>query len=296
MTTPEIHTSAARFRHGDFNCTVVSDGPLHLGPARETFRGATAPEIDALLLQRGLPTESVTLEQNLLVVDTGSHLVLFDTGVGTMTDLGRRVYGPQAGQAAANLTAAGISPSDIDVVALTHAHPDHAWGLLDNAGAPLFTNATVIIGEDDYTHFTDPDAATHIANPRVRNQYTGARINLLPYQDRLVRIGHGYQVADGITAVATPGHSPGHLVYEITSRGRVLVVWGDLCHHPLLLARPDWSFIFDGDQLGAAQQRRRIFRRLSQPNYSVLSYHFPFPGLGELRADGEGYAWQPISH
>ena len=293
MTTNEASTTWTRFRHGDFTCTVVSDGPLYPGPAHDSFPNADPAEIDAILRRAGLPTDRVTLQQNLLAVDTGDRLVLFDTGVGTMPELGRRVYGPQAGRAIDNLAAAGIRPADIDIVALTHAHPDHAWGLLASDGTPLFTNATIVLGDADYTHFTDTAIAERVANHHIRNQYTGARINLLPYAERLVRIGDGHVVAEGITAIATPGHSPGHIVYEITSGGETLVVWGDLCHHPILLERPHWSFRFDGDPPAAAHQRDRIFHRLAERGETILSYHFPFPGLGTLHAAGAGYHWQP---
>ncbi|MEV5478579.1 MBL fold metallo-hydrolase [Streptomyces sp. NPDC007148] len=284
-----------RFAFGALTCTVVTDGPLYLGPARETFPGASPDNVDELLNRRRLPTDHVTLDQNLLIVETGGQVVLVDTGVGTMPDLGRRVYGPQAGKAVESMRAAGFEPQDIDIVLLTHAHPDHCWGLLDSSGEALFTNARVLLGAADYHHFTDPAQAELVSNPHVRNQYTGARINLLPYGSRVQLIDHGHQVAEGITAVATPGHSPGHLIYEISSAGQTLVAWGDLCHHPILLDRPDWSFLFDGDRTEAARQRRYIFDQLVAKQHTVLSYHFPFPGLGTLTSQGDAYNWHPVN-
>jgi glyoxylase-like metal-dependent hydrolase (beta-lactamase superfamily II) len=278
-----------RFTHGGFTCTVVSDEPLRLGPAKNSFPGSTPNEVDAILLRNGLPTDHVTLDQNLLIVDAEGTLVLFDTGVGAMPDLGRRVYGPQAGQALANMEAAGISPNAIDVVALTHAHPDHCWGLLAPDGTPAFPNARVVVGAADHAHFTDPDKAAQVTDPHIRNQYTGARTNLSPYGDRLVLAEDGYSVATGITAVATPGHSPGHLVYE------TLVVWGDLCHHVVLLEHPEWAFVFDGDKEAAVAQRQSVYRGIVDGGRTVLSYHFPFPGLGTLTTRGGGYSWQPVA-
>jgi glyoxylase-like metal-dependent hydrolase (beta-lactamase superfamily II) len=284
----------ARFRHGEFDCTVVSDGVLEMGPARDNFPQADPAEVDALLEAHDLPLERIRLDQNLLIVDTSDQLVLFDTGVGTIAELGVHVFGPQTGRAVGNMKSAGISPADIDVVALTHAHPDHCWGLLDADGEPLFPRARVVVSEADYTYWTDLSRADTEANQSVKRHFLGAHRNLTAYQGRLDLIGDGDEVAPGITAIATPGHSPGHVVYEITSAGRTIICWGDLCHHyVLLLQRPDWAFQFDYDNRAATAQRRRIYELVDRRQDEVLAYHFPFPGLGRLERDGDGYRWSP---
>ncbi|MFI5614393.1 MBL fold metallo-hydrolase [Amycolatopsis sp. NPDC051903] len=283
-----------RFRHGDFACTVVSDGLLEMGPARDNFPNAEPADVDALLTGHHLEPERVRLDQNLLVVDTPDGRVLFDTGVGTVPELGVATFGAQTGKAVANLEAAGIDPASIDVVAITHAHPDHCWGLVDADGKPLYPNARIIVSEVEYRHWTDLSKVDSAPNQHLRDHYTGADLNLNAYAGRLTLIGDGDEVVPGITAIATPGHSPGHVVYRITSGGRTMICWGDLCHHyVLLLRRPDWGFRFDYDKAAATAQRRRIYDLVEAERHAVFAYHFPFPGLGHLRRDGEGYAWLP---
>jgi glyoxylase-like metal-dependent hydrolase (beta-lactamase superfamily II) len=291
---PDSSAGWIRFRHGTFDCTVVSDGVLEMGPARDNFPEADPAEVDALLESHGLSPEHIRLDQNLFIVEAGGRLVLFDTGVGTIPELGVHVFGPRTGQAVANMKAAGISPADIDVVALTHAHPDHCWGLLDAGGKPLFPRARVAVGEADYRYWTDLSRVDTAPNQSVKRHFLGAHRNLTAYAGRLDLIGDGNEIAPGIIAVATPGHSPGHLVYEITSAGRRIVCWGDLCHHyVLLLRRPDWAFQFDHDRRAATAQRRRIYELVDRRQDEVLAYHFPFPGLGRLVRDGDGYRWSP---
>ena len=134
-----------RFRHGDFQCTVVTDGPLKMGPPANAFAKADPKEITELLKRAFLPTDSMTLNQNLLIVNTGEGLVLFDTGCGVNQSFGKSSFGPDIGRAIWNMRAAGINPEDIDLVAITHAHPDHCWGLVDDDGNRLYPNAKIVI-------------------------------------------------------------------------------------------------------------------------------------------------------
>jgi glyoxylase-like metal-dependent hydrolase (beta-lactamase superfamily II) len=293
----EMHDGWARFGHGAFHCTVVSDGILEMGPAYVNFPTADRTEIEALLTEHYRSVDKVRLNQNLLVVDTGGQKVLIDSGVGTMPDLGVKSFGEHTGRAVTNLRAAGLDPADIDVVAITHGHPDHCWGLVDEAGKPLYTNATVMISAADFHHWTDLSKIADAPNEHMADHYRGAHANLMPYHDagRLVLLEDGSTVVPGITAIATPGHSPGHLVYEITSEDRTIICWGDLCHHDvLLLRRPEWSFQFDYDRPAATGQRKRVYDLVDTNRYAVFGYHFPFPGLGHLRRDGDGYAWLPV--
>ncbi|HEY2701353.1 MAG TPA: MBL fold metallo-hydrolase [Pseudonocardiaceae bacterium] len=293
----EMHDGWARFAHGDFTCTVVSDGILEMGPAHTNFPTADPADIAALLTEHHRPVDAVRLNQNPLIIDTGDRLVLIDSGVGTIPDLGVKSFGTHTGRTVPNMRAAGVDPADIDIVAITHGHPDHCWGLVDAAGKPLYPNATVMISRADFDHWTDLDKIPDAPSEHLADHYRGAHANLMPYRDagQLVLLEDGSTVVPGITAIATPGHSPGHLVYEITSQGHTIICWGDLCHHDvLLLQRPDWSFQFDFDRSAATGQRKRIYDLAYRNRYAVFGYHFPFPGLGHLRRDGDGYGWLPV--
>jgi len=286
-----------RFRHGDLACTVVSDGILRLGPAHVNFPTADPAEIDALLTAHYLPTTDVRLNENVLIIEAGDQLVQFDAGVGVDPQLGRGFFGPGTGQVVPNMRAAGIDPADIDIVALTHTHPDHVWGLVDTDGVPVYPNAQIVVSQADFDYWTDLSHVADAPNQHMRDHFTGAHKNLIPYADadRITWVSDGTEIAPGISAIATPGHSPGHVVYRITSAGQTMICWGDLCHHQvLLLQHPEWAFVFDYDQAAATAQRWRIYDLVHSERAAVLAYHFPFPGLGHLRKDGGGYAWLPI--
>jgi glyoxylase-like metal-dependent hydrolase (beta-lactamase superfamily II) len=229
-----------------------------MGPARNNFPNADPAELDGLLIKHYLPVDNVRLNQNLLIIDTGEKKILFDTGVGIDTDLGRATFGPGTGRAIPNMRAAGIDPSDIDIVAITHGHPDHCWGLVDDDGRKLYPNADVAISATDFAYWTDLSRVDTALTEHMKDHFRGAHKNLTPYRDRMVLLEDGSELVPGVTAIATPGHSPGHLVYRITSDGQTVICWGDLCHHQvLLLKRPEWSFQFDNDQPAATSQRTR---------------------------------------
>jgi glyoxylase-like metal-dependent hydrolase (beta-lactamase superfamily II) len=283
-----------RFDHGAFECTVVTDGFLHLGPPRSTFPKADVEELDDLLIRAFLPTESIALDQNILLVNTGEQLILFDTGVGINAEFGVKTFGPLTGQAIANMRAAGIEPETIDIVALTHTHPDHCWGLVDDNDRKLFPNARIVVSRADVDYWTNLDNIQASMSDHMKDHFYGAHKNLAPYRDVISFIEDGQEIVPGIRAHATPGHSPGHTIYEISSGGQTLVCWGDLCHHQvLLLQRPDWAFLFDYDSSAAAATRVKVLDWIEKSEHQVLSYHFPFPGRGHLRRNGGGYHWLP---
>jgi glyoxylase-like metal-dependent hydrolase (beta-lactamase superfamily II) len=296
----QLQAGWTRFSHGEFECTVITDGPLHMGAPHPTFIGADHEEIDALLEVNFLPKDRMSLNQNIVIVNTGSQLVLFDTGAGVNAEFGIKTFGSQVGQAIANLRAAGIDPADIDVVALTHAHPDHCWGLVDDDGNLLYPNARVALDRRELEYWTDLSILStpkgEAMNPHMRDHFLGAHKNLMPYaeRDRITIVSDGFELVPGITAFSTSGHSPGHTIYKIVSAGETLVVWGDLCHHQvLLLEHPEWGFLFDFDNAAAAKTRIDVFEEVVRERHSVLSYHFPFPGRGHLIERDGRYRWLP---
>ncbi|WP_439550820.1 MBL fold metallo-hydrolase [Falsiroseomonas sp.] len=195
-----------RFRLGAFECTVVSDGTINLAPPHPTFGGgvATEAEVRAALRRAFLPEDRLPTAINCLVVNTGAQLILLDAGVGAQP-----VFGPGTGRLVESLKAAGIDPAEVDVVAFTHAHPDHAWGIADATGASVFPNARYAMSSTDFDTWTN-EALLSQAEP-IRSFVQGTRAVLLPRRDRFTMMAVNAEVAPGIRAVPTPGHTPGHV-------------------------------------------------------------------------------------
>lgn len=287
----------SRFKHGTFECTVISDGPLPLpGDPSAGFPSADPDELRNLLRSGLLPTDLITLDQNIFVVNTGDQLVLIDTGSGVNKAFGIKYFGNQVGQVVPRLKRAGISPGDIDVVAITHAHPDHSWGLVDDEGRLLYPNARIAISQVDYDFWTDESKAPKMPEGLARDMILGTALNLKAVRERITFLKDGSEVVPGITAIAAPGHSPGHMIFAITSAGKTMMAIGDLSHHHiLLLKKPMWSFRFDSDPKQAAETRVKMFDMIAREGHQIASFHFPFPGNGHLTKDGSGYSWIPKS-
>ena len=281
-----------RFRIGTFEATVVSDGRLPLGQPAPAFPESPPEEIASLMRQHFLPVDAATLEQNVLVVNTGRHLVLFDTGMGESMGQQSKMFGPTTGKMLQNLKAAGIEPGQIDVVCTTHAHCDHVWGLVNGKGQRVFPNARVAISETDLRYWTDDG---NKRGPSFMPVFIdGAKKNLAPYRDRMIMVRDGQEVVPGITAIAAPGHTVGHHVYAVASGNETVVNTGDLVHHQVLLLRkPMWEFAYDTDPKQSAQTRSRMLDRFATDRTAILSYHFPWPGLGHVGREGDGYGWFP---
>lgn len=283
---PMLNTQAPayyRFRLGAFELTVVSDGPLGIGPpAPETFAGMTKDDIGRTLTDNFMPTDNVVLEQNALIVNTGDKLVLIDTGMGAS-----KMFGDTPGKLLANLRAAGIDPKDIDAVALTHAHPDHCWGLVNAAGERSFPNAQIYMTQSDLEFWTD-EGKKNI--PAIAGMIDPMRAALLPNRDRIVFVKDGQEFLPGIQAMAAPGHTVGHTVFLITSQGKTICNSADIAHHHVLIVEnPKIEFAFDTDPKQGVATRTRILDMLAAQRIPLLAYHFPWPGIGHVAKRGDGY-------
>ncbi len=175
-----------RFGFGKAQITMTSDGPLPLGDPSTNFLGASKEEISKLLTDNYLSPTNVVLEQNCPIVNTGTHLVLFDTGMGT-----QKMFGPTTGRLLASMREAGIQPGQIDAIAISHAHIDHIGGMVDARGRRLFPNAKVYINQADFDFWTDEKKLT---DDKVKVFVKHARDNLMPYRDRITFIKDGQEI------------------------------------------------------------------------------------------------------
>jgi glyoxylase-like metal-dependent hydrolase (beta-lactamase superfamily II) len=279
-----------RFKLGAFEVTMISDADAFIdGPWPLIGKNAEQAQVEQLMRDNLLPTDKYQPGFTPMVVNTGAELVLFDTGNGARGFLPR----PQGGWLAAQLAPAGFKPEEIDLVVLSHGHPDHIGGLYEN-GRPLFPKARYAIGAAEYD-FWSPEGK-HAGDMETFSALF--RDYVVPLAGRTTFLKPGSDVAPGIRAVESHGHTPGHLSFRIASGGKELFVLGDCAHHHVAsLARPDWHCVFDVDPEKGAETRRRVFDMLAVEKVAVSAYHMPFPSIGYVeRLGGGGYRWLPHSY
>jgi glyoxylase-like metal-dependent hydrolase (beta-lactamase superfamily II) len=287
---PPVKTQSPGFYRmavGNIEVTALYDGNLRLGP--QILHGIDAGAVPPLLAREFVDTneKGVLTAVNAYLVNTGEHLILVDTGMGSCG-------GPQTGHLIENLKAAGYRPEDVDAVLITHMHGDHVCGLL-KGGAPVFPKATVYAAEAEIAYWFAP-----VSDTDALSQYRGqVRQALAPLQSLHVLKGFkpGTVLFPGVTALDTHGHTPGHTSYLFQSAGQSFVVLGDIAHfHAVQFAHPEVTVDFDSDQPTALQTRKALFDRLAKEGWGVGGAHLPFPGIGHVRKDGSGYAYVPVEY
>ena len=275
-----------RFPIGTFQVTVVSDGPLGLGEPTGAFKGQPKDELTQLLAANFLPPDSVVLEQNVVVLNTGSKLVLFDSGMGL-----NKMFGATTGRLMRSLSEAKISPRAIDAIVISHGHIDHIGGIADARGKPLFANAQVYMSKADFDFWTDE---AKLKDDAVKAFVAHARLNLLPYRNRMVFVEDGKEVVPGVQAIATPGHTVGHMAYMVASGGQSMCLIGDVGHHQVLsIERPRLEFAYDSDPKAAVVSRIKLLDMLAAQRIPMIAYHFPWPGFGHVSKQGDGFRYHP---
>jgi glyoxylase-like metal-dependent hydrolase (beta-lactamase superfamily II) len=274
-----------RYRIGAFEMTVVADSEAFIdGPYPLIGANAAEDEVRRLMRESLLPETKYQPGFSPAIVNTGRELVLLDTGNGENGFVPR----PAGGWLAQELAPAGIRPEDIDIVVLSHGHPDHVGGLMEG-GKPLFPNARYVIGQVEYD-FWAPEGK-HTGD--LEKFAAVFRANTKAIADRFTFLKPGDDVVTGIRAVEAYGHTPGHLNFLIESEGKAIYFWGDCAHHQVAsLARPEWHCVFDVDAEQGAVARKRVYDRLATDRLPVIGYHMPFPSVGYVeRAGPSAYRW-----
>ena len=261
------------FALGDFRVTTLLAGsfPGNANPQEIFGLNVTPEEFAAVAAANFVPADRTQGYFTPTVVNTGSEVILFDTGI-------------DAVGVTAALAAAGYFPGDVTHVVLTHMHPDHIGGLTGEDGAATFANATYITGRAEFDFWTG-----------AANQGFDAKVR--PLAERMTFLDDGGTVRSGITAVAAYGHSPGHMTYMLDSGGQQMLILADTAnHHVFSLAYPDWDVRFDADKPAAAATRRRLLGMAAADRFAVIGYHLPFPGAGFVENRGEGFHYVPASY
>jgi glyoxylase-like metal-dependent hydrolase (beta-lactamase superfamily II) len=286
-----MNTESHRFSVGSFACTVVTDGTFPYPPPG--FAANVPPErVAEELVAHGRPADVIETPYSCLVVETGVHRVLIDTGMGPLPP----GFPDTTGKLHEHLLAAGIDPFGIDTVVLTHGHADHIGGNLDPSGTIAFPKARFVMGRSEWDYWmAEPNLAELQIEDHLKDMLRQwARTYLTPLRDRIDLIDGEIEIVPGITALAAPGHTPGHLALAIASEGAQLLHLVDVALDPFQVDHPDWVAAFDYDPVQVVATRRRLFDRAADDGALVLCYHFPFPGLGRVERAGDGWRWEPV--
>ncbi len=280
-----------RYKVGDLECTQVTDGIAQF-PMKEGFiKNASMDEINKALAAAYLPQNTMTVLFNPLVVNAGSKLVVIDTG-----------YGPQAyeqskggrGQFHTNFKAAGYDPGKVDTVIISHFHPDHVNGLVTADGKSAFPNAEIKVPAPESAFWMD-DGNMSKAQGGLLGAFKNNRRVMGVVDKQITKYEWNKEVAPGITAIPTVGHTPGHTSFVISSGNGKLLVQSDVTNNPFLFVRhPGWQVVYDMDGDKAEETRRKFYDMAAAEKTLIAGFHFPFPSLGYVEKRGENYELVPV--
>jgi glyoxylase-like metal-dependent hydrolase (beta-lactamase superfamily II) len=282
-----------RFKIGDFQATVISDGygPI---PIRPIFvMNASEAEL-AAALKANFMQPVIQVTNNILAVDTGRERILVDSGFG-------ETRGPSFGSfpgLEANLRRAGIAPETIDLVVTSHGHLDHIGGFVKKSGALTFPKAQFVFVEPEWNYWTGSRYESEVNSSPMPDQFKkatigAARDNLPPVADRSRLVKQGGEITTGVHYIAAPGHSPSHAAILFSSGNEQFLHMGDIAHNPVTsLQHPDWTPIFDYDPAQAIASRKAILDRVATDRIMAMGYHFPFPAIGHVVRRDAAYHWE----
>ena len=261
------------FMMGDFEVSTLLAGTRTVENPQGTFgMNVDAEEFQAVSEANFIPADKTQFFFTPTVVKAGDDVVLFDTGLNAEGTLPA-------------LQQAGYAPEDVTIVVLTHMHGDHIGGLTDGSGAPTFANARYVTGQAEFDHW-------------AAQGNDGFEAKVRPFADKMTFIGDGDSVVSGITGMAAPGHTPGHMVFMLESGGKQLLVFGDTANHYVWsLAHPEWEVRFDTDKAQAAQTRKTVLGMLSADRVPFIGYHMPFLAVGYVEDNADGtFRYVPSSY
>jgi glyoxylase-like metal-dependent hydrolase (beta-lactamase superfamily II) len=280
-------TAPATYRVGAIDVSVVSDGTLNV-PLSFSLPETPLAEAAALFKAHGLPEAGGPSQTNVVLVKVGDERILIDAGSGPN-------FQPTAGKLQETLEAAGIAPGSITKVVFTHGHADHLWGAIDDFGDPdRFPNARYVISAEEWDFWVDPNSVTRVPDMLKGMAMATARI-LKTLENKIERRKNGETVAPGLTYLATPGHTPGHMAVLIDNGGERLIVGGDvLTNTAISFARPDWPIGSDFDRDRGIATRKQLLDQLATDRIALIGFHMAWPGAGRVERNGSAYRFIPL--
>ena len=287
-----------RYKVGDIQVTVVSDGKNVFKLEDSFILNAKKDEVNAALEKAFLPRDVFTIHFAPLVINSGGKLIVLDTGNGPTAKVNSKGAN---GLFIDNMTAAGFDPKAVDMVVISHFHGDHVNGLLTADGTPAFPNAEVLVPAVEWKFWMDDGEMSRAPAGRMQNLFKNNRsIFEASLQKKVTPYEWGKEVAPGLLAVETVGHTPGHTSYVLSSGSGKVFIQSDVTNNPNPFAtNPGWHAFFDQDADVAEKTRRRVYDMVAAEKLQLQGFHYPFPGLVNIEKDGNGYRaipapWNPV--
>src|SRR5215831_12404014 len=276
--TPDPAKGFVTYKVGAAEVTALYDGIWEKPDDPAFIANASVEEVKA-----GLPADFVSIPFTVVVVKTGGKTIMCDSGTGGQVQ-------PTAGKLMANMKAAGIDPTKIETILISHCHPDHIFGLMEkDTNKPLYPNAELIISDVEYKFWTDPAVIDRL--PEARKGLARRIQAVFPTWKNIRQVEGEAEVAPGIRFVSAPGHTPGHRAFHLASGAMELMISNDTAYVPaLVVANPGWHGVYDQDAAMAEASRRKLLDRVIADKAMICGYHFPFPCAGTIAKDGSGYA------
>ncbi|WP_324754243.1 MBL fold metallo-hydrolase [Roseovarius sp. Pro17] len=263
----------------------LSDGNLVL-PGSFYFDGLPQEELATILAKHDVPRDQLEPPCNLTLLRQPDKTVLFDAGAGP-------AFMPSAGELLSSLESEGLTPDDITHVVFTHAHPDHLWGILDDFDDPVFPEAELMIGQAEWDYWMDPNTVDTIGDGRA-SFAVGAARRLAAIEDQISFFNDADEILPGVMAHATPGHTPGHMSFEIRDGSNAVMVGGDaIVNDHVAFERPDWASGADQDTDLGAKTRMRLLDQLAADDIALLGFHLRHGGLGRVERTVDAYRFVP---
>ena len=271
------------YKVGAAEVTALYDGIWEKPHDPAFIANASVEDVKAAMVKAGLPADFVSIPFTVLVIKTGGKTIMCDSGTGGQVQ-------PTAGKLAANMKAAGIDPAKIETILISHCHPDHIFGLMEkDTNKPVYPNAELIMSDVEYKFWTDPAVIDRL--PEARKGLARRIQAVFPTWKNIRQVEGEPEVAPGIRFVSSPGHTPGHRAFHLSSGSNQLMISNDTAYVPaLVVANPGWHGQYDQNAAMAEESRRKLLDRVIADKIMICGYHFPFPGAGTIGKDGAGYA------